>query len=269
MKWLRRIVIGLIVVYLGVCGVMFAVQRQLQYIPDPRVVAPAAVGLPNVTTENLRTDDGESIVVWWAPPTDAARPTYLYMQGNSVYMGARAPRFRLMLADGAGLMAVAWRGFSGSTGSPTEQGLMIDARTAYRALAQRVDPRRIVFVGESIGTGIATMLAAEVSPAAMVLDSSFMSVLEIARDTYPILPVDLLLLDRFRADLAAPRVTAPVLQIHCRDDWVTPLPSAERLNALFPAHRPIMVIDQTCHTVNWALVDERVRRFVATVMAAR
>lgn len=269
MKWLRRGLILAIAAYLGVCAVMFVGQRKLQYHPNPQAVAPAGIGLPNMTAETLATPDGERIVVWWAPPTDATRPTFLYFHGNGGSLSDRRRIFPRLTADGAGLMAVSWRGFGGSTGTPTEAGLMTDARAAYRALAARVDPRSIVFYGESLGTTVAVMLAAEVAPAALVLDSSFMSVREIAADTYPWLPVDLLLLDPFRADLAAPRVTAPVLQMHCREDGVTPLDSARRLNALLAQRRPIAVLEQACHGIELARMEGEMRRFLATVIAAR
>lgn len=249
-------------IYLLLCGLMYAAQHALQYRPDPSPVDPAAVWLPQVRTETLATPDGERIVVWWAPPQRDSGPVYLYLHGNGANLGARDRRLARLTAGGAGLLAVSWRGYGGSSGQPDEAGLLTDARTAYRALAARVDPSRIVVFGESLGTTVAVMLAAEVPVAALVLDSSFASALDIAQRSYRWLPVRWLLRDTYRADLAAPRVAAPVLQIHCRDDPVTPLASAQRLHALLPRGHALEVLDGRCHTPRFERFEPAVQRFV-------
>lgn len=239
---------GLALLYALLCGVMFVFQRSLQYFPDPRPMSPAIIN-PHLSSETLPTPDGERLVIWWSPPARPGLPTYLYLHGNGANLMARAARFQALIADGAGLMAVSWRGYGGSSGSPSEEGFMIDARTAHAALLSRVSPDHIVIVGESIGTGIATMLAAEVGPAAVLLDSSFTSVADVAAGLYPWAPVRPLIRDPFHADAAAPSVTAPVLQLHCRDDPVTPLALARDLTPLFPHALTMQVVDARCHTV--------------------
>lgn len=267
---MQRVRRGLFVVasiYIGVCAIMFVMQRSLQYIPDARAMNPVAEGLTGVVSQTLTTPDGERIVVWWSPPADATRPVFLYLHGNGANLVARARRFERLIADGTGLMAVSWRGYGGSTGSPTEAGLITDARTAYAELVRRVDPRRIVLFGESLGTTVAVKLAAEVPVAALVLDSSFTSALDVAAGVYSFLPVHLLMLDQFRADLAAPRVTVPVLQIHCRPDPVTPFPLAERLNGLLVGRRPIVVLEGACHPAPVTRFEQPLRAFLAEALA--
>ena len=259
---------GLTAFYLALCALMYAMQHALQYRPDPRPMDPAAVWLPRVQAQTLATPDGERIVVWWAAPQDTHAPVYLYLHGNGANLSARDRRLARLSADGAGLLAVSWRGYGGSSGRPGETGLLTDARTAYRALAARVDPARIVVFGESLGSTVAVMLAAEVPVAALVLDSSFASALDVAQGAYPWLPVRWLLRDTYRADLAAPRVTAPVLQVHCRDDPVTPLASAQRLHALLPGRQPLELIDGRCHTPRIATFEPALRRFIAAIDGA-
>lgn len=240
---------SVILIYLALCGLMFAFQRSLLYFPDPAAMTPESAGLAGVQVQTLATTDGEQLVIWWSPPANPTQPTYLYLHGNGANLMVRAERLRRLIADGSGVMALSWRGYGGSTGRPSESGLMTDARAAYAALTGRVAPDRIVIIGESIGTGIATMLAAEAHPAGLILDSSFTSTVDIAGPAYPYMPVSLLLLDQFRADLAAPRVTAPVLQLHCRDDPVTPLALAQALTGRFPAAHPMIIVEARCHTV--------------------
>lgn len=262
MRRLARTLLALAGLYLALCLLMYAAQRSLQYHPDPSPMDPAAVWLPQVQAETLTTPDGERIVVWWVAPRDAGAPVYLYLHGNGAQLAARNRRLAMLTADGAGLLGVSWRGYGGSSGRPHEAGLLTDARSAYRALAARVDPARIVIFGESLGSTVAVMLAAEVPVAGLVLDSSFASALDVAQDAYPWLPVRWLLRDTYRADLAAPRVTAPVLQVHCRDDPVTPLASAQRLQALLPGRRPLELLDGRCHTPRMARFEPALRRFV-------
>jgi hypothetical protein len=196
------------------------------------------------------------------PPRHEGVPVYLYLHGNGANLATRDRRLAWLTEGGAGLLAVSWRGYGGSSGRPHEAGLLTDARTAYRTLAARVDPARIVIFGESLGTTVAVMLAAEVPVAALVLDSSFASALDIAQGSYPWLPVRWLLRDTYRADLAAPRVRVPVLQVHCRDDPVTPLASAQRLQARLPGRRPLVMVEGRCHTPRIAEFEPALRRFV-------
>ncbi len=252
--------------YIALCGAMYAFQHRLQFRPDPAPMGPAAARQPGALAETLRTPDGERIVVWWRPPAEPGAPVFLYLPGNGANLLARGGRLRRLGTDGAGFLAVSWRGYGGSSGRPSEAGLLTDARTAYAALAQRVDPARIVLFGESLGTTVAVLLAAEVDAAALVLDSSFSSVQDVAERRYWWLPVRWLITDPFRADLAAPRVRAPVLQVHCLNDPVTPIDSARRLNALLPDRRAIEVVEDRCHAPRFDRFESPVRDFVDRAM---
>lgn len=237
-------------VYAVICVGMFVAQRSLQYFPNRSPMDPAAAGLPAAQALSLQTADGERLAAWWIAPRDARKPVYLYLHGNGDNLEARTERFAELVQDGSGLFALSWRGYGGSTGTPTETGLRIDSRTAYDELAARVDASRIVLFGESLGSTLAVMLAADVRVGAVLLDSSFDSALAVAQHRFPWLPVAWMLQDTFRADLAAPRVTAPVLQVHCDNDPITPLPAALALNALLPNAEPLLRIPRRCHVVS-------------------
>ena len=112
--------------------------------------------------EELRlvTDDGETLVAWHVPPRER-RPLILYFHGNGGALVDRVPRFRVFAASGYGLLAVSYRGYGGSSGSPTQTGLMRDGESAYReARARDYESDHIVLMGESLGTGVAIALAA-------------------------------------------------------------------------------------------------------------
>ena len=250
-------------VYLAICAAMFSFQRSLLYHPDTSLADPADVGLRNAALEHLKTPDGEDLVVWWIPPRAPGKPVYLYFHGNGGNLSYRPDRFNLLAEDGAGIMAVSWRGYGGSTGSPTEDGLMADARAAYASVRARAGQARIVLVGESLGTGIAVKLAAEVPVTAVILDSGYSSISDVAASKFPWLPVRLLIRDRFRADLAAADVRVPVFQVHCVSDPVIPVIFARRLHQLFPIHGDLIEIPGICHPVSASGFEAVLKQFRA------
>ena len=181
----------------------------------------------------IATADGERIVAWWKPP-EPGRATLLYFHGNGGSLLNRRDRARLLTADGRGLLLVSYRGYSGSTGSPTEEGLREDARAAYAWLAERVEPRRIVLYGESLGSAVAVHLAAERPVGGVILDAPFTSATDVARLHYWYAPVDLLLLDRHRSVEAIGGLKAPLLVLHGDRDGIVPIDLGERLFAAAP-----------------------------------
>ncbi len=264
MKHVIRLAVIALVAYLGIASYLFFAQRGMQYRPDPSPMNPVSAGLAKATQSTLKTSDGETVVTWWIAPRDERQPVFLYLHGNGANLHARAARFARLTETGAGLMAVSWRGYGGSSGSPSEAGLRIDARATYDALVseRRIPPERIVLFGESLGTTVATILAAEVQSAALVLDSSFASALDVAQRAYPWLPVSWLLRDQYRADLAAPNVTVPVQQIHCEVDRITPIESANLLKTRFSRSEPIHIVDGACHVPNFSRYESFLRRFL-------
>src|SRR5512139_3771334 len=134
----------------GLVALMYVAQRSLMYFPDRQRTAPAAAGLPEAQEAVLDTADGEKVIVWHIPPRDE-RQVVLYFQGNGGALNLRAGRFRALTADGTGLIALNYRGYGGSTGSPTEDGLIADAEAVYAFAASRYPPERIALWGESLG----------------------------------------------------------------------------------------------------------------------
>src|SRR5262245_12489052 len=160
MTGLKWILIAGVVGYLGVLALMYFAQRALMYFPDVARTPPSAAGLPLAEEVVLQTQDGEKVIAWHVPPR-GEKPVVLYFHGNGGALDLRAGRFRKLVADGTGLLALSYRGYGGSTGTPTEAGLIRDAQAAYDFAVARFPPERIVLWGESLGTGVAVALAAE------------------------------------------------------------------------------------------------------------
>ncbi|MDH4061252.1 MAG: alpha/beta hydrolase [Aquincola sp.] len=268
MRVLPALLAGLLLIYVGVCVLVFVFQRSLQYYPDRSPMDPTAVGLRQVVVETLDAPDGERLVAWWIAPRTAQSPVYLYLHGNGANLHARAARLERLAHDGAGVLALSWRGYGGSSGQPSETGWRSDARTAYDALRSRgIASDRIVLYGESLGSAVAVMLAAEVPVRALLLDSSFDSALDVARRAYPWLPVRWLLRDAYRADLVAARVAVPVLQVHCEDDPITPLASALALQGRLRGALPVHRVPGRCHVPSLAEYDAVRAAFIGRVFA--
>jgi fermentation-respiration switch protein FrsA (DUF1100 family) len=220
--------------YLAVGAIMYFAQRALMYFPEAVRTAPAVAGLPQA--EEAMLDSGaETIIVWHLPPR-GAKPVVLYFHGNGGALRLRADRFKRLAADGIGLVALSYRGYGGSTGQPTEAGLIEDARAAYAFAAARY-PERIVAWGESLGTGVATALAAEKPVSGLILESPYTSTLDVAAAQYWFLPVRFLMKDQFRSDLRIARVTAPVLIMHGDADGIVPITYGQRLFAMIPGKK--------------------------------
>jgi fermentation-respiration switch protein FrsA (DUF1100 family) len=225
---------------------LYAGQRKILFRCDAAEVDPATLGL-NAQTLRLRTEDGESLVAWSIPPAPG-RPLILYFHGNAGGLDLRVERFRAMAKAGMGLLAIEYRGYASSTGSPTEQGLKLDGEAAYAAaIASGVAPERIVPLGESLGSGVAVGLAARHRVGALVLDSPYSSIADVAAAAYWFVPVRALLRDPFRNDLLIGLVEAPTLMVHGTKDVVVPIRFGEKLFALANQPKEFWRVEGAAH----------------------
>jgi fermentation-respiration switch protein FrsA (DUF1100 family) len=254
------------VVYLGIVALMYFAQRSLLYFPETLRTAPAQAGLPQAEEVVLDTADGERVIVWHIAPRDD-QPVVLYFHGNGGALRYRADRFRALTQDGTGLVALSYRGYAGSSGRPSEDGLLEDARAAYGFAAQRHPAARLVLWGESLGTGVAVALAAEKSAekkvGRLVLEAPFASAVSVAASVYPFVPVRFLMKDQFRSDLRIRNVAVPVLIVHGDRDTVIPIQSGEQLFALAQDPKRFLRVPGAGHEDLGMRAVEAMRAFVA------
>jgi uncharacterized protein len=256
-----------VLIAIAICVVLYAVlfvgllvgQRKILFRCDAAEVDPATLGL-KAQTLRLKTEDGESLLAWSFPPAPE-RPLILYFHGNAGGLDLRAERFHAIAKAGMGLLAIEYRGYASSTGSPSERGLKLDGEAAYAAaIASGVAPERIVPLGESLGSGIAIALAARHKVGALVLDSPYSSIADVAAAAYWFVPVRALLRDPFRNELLIGSVEAPTLIVHGTKDGVVPIRFGEKLFAL--ANRPkefwrvegaahLALGERLAETLNW------------------
>ncbi len=236
LKWIGSIALCM---YLGAAATFYIKQRSLMYFPDTVPTTPAQAGLPEAAVVNLTASDGTHIFAWHVPPRDS-KPVIIYFPGNGGALRTRAARFRRLVNDGIGLVALEYRGYGGLGASPTERGLVADAQAAYAFAAAHYPVPQLVLWGESLGSALAVVLAAEKPVGRVILEAPFTSAAAVAAIDYWYLPVRLLMKDPYRSDERIGKVTAPVLILHGVHDRVIPFAMGERLFELTKAPRHIV-----------------------------
>ncbi len=149
-----------------------------------------------------------------------ARVTLLLLHGNAGNISHRFEKLAVLRALGADVLIVDYRGYGRSSGQPSETGTYRDADAAYDYLVQvrRIDPRRLVVYGESLGAAVAVDLASRHPVGGLVMESAFSSAVEVGQEMFPFLPARLLVRNRYESVNKIGRVGVPVLILHSRDD---------------------------------------------------
>ena len=224
MRYLRTALIAGIVLYATAVTALWAFQRDLMYFPDgaPRVAPSTYAMLDGVQEVSFTTADGLTLVAWYAP-APPLRPTVVMFHGNGGSLRGERYRLKRFKDAGMGALLVAYRGYSGNAGTPNEQGLYADARAALDWLEQNgVASTSIVLYGISLGTGVATKMAAERDFAAVVLESPYTSTVDVAAWRFPVVPVTWIMEDRFESLARIRAITEPLLIMHGDSDTVIP-----------------------------------------------
>lgn len=247
---LKIIIIVVVGFYAVAATVMYFAQRRFIYFPEPARTSPQAAGLPDVDERTIATPDGEKLICWYGK-AKPGRPTLLYFHGNGGALEFRTASIRRYLDNGRGMFMMSYRGYSGSTGSPSEAANVADAKLAYDALVQDgVRPEDIILYGESLGSSVAIQVAAEKKVAGVILDSPFTSIAELAAGLYPWLPVNLLLKDRYDSIAHIRDVRVPVFIIHGEADDIVPVEMGRRLFAAANEPKDIVTIPGVGHAVH-------------------
>jgi uncharacterized protein len=267
-----RIVVGvsvLLAMVLVVIALAWLFQRRLIYLAEPGRVPAGATILPAGQDVALDTADGLRLGGWFVPATGKSQATVLVLGGNAGNRAARAPLAAELSRAGLSVLLLDYRGYGGNPGSPTERGLLADARAARAYLAERgdVDPARLVYFGESLGAAVAVQLAVERPPMALVLRSPFTSLADVGRVHYPFLPVRLLLKDRYASIEQVGRLRCPVLVVAGERDGIVPWEQSRRLAAAIPERKRFVLVPGADHNSLELLAGQRligeVVRFVA------
>ena len=220
-------------VYLLACLYLYLAQARQIYKPLRDIAAtPADQGLRYDDVE-FRTRDGVLLNGWYVS-CPGARYVLMFFHGNTRNISYCLDSVRLFHRLGFDVFLFDYRGYGRSEGNPGERGTYLDAEAAWRYLVdnRRVDRASIVMLGRSLGAAIASWLAVMHQPRALVIESTFTSLPDVAAEIYPYLPARLLVRHRYPVAQNLPRIHCPLLVVHSREDEIIRFHHAAALYAL-------------------------------------
>jgi len=244
MRKFARLLIGIIVIF-GILpfAAMYFLQEKMIF-PAPRgAPPPGPVG--NFDPVDITTADGETLRAY-EHRAEAGEATILVFHGNADAAYYQIAKGEKLAAAGFGVLLVEFRGYAGSTGSPTEVGLITDGLASYDHVRSQTD-QPIGLYAHSLGTGVAVPLAVQRPVFAVVLESPFTSILDVARYRMGWVPLKALLKHPFHSDQRIGQITAPIQIMHGTDDRVIPFELGKRLAELAPKGTKFLAIEGAGH----------------------
>jgi fermentation-respiration switch protein FrsA (DUF1100 family) len=229
---LANLVLVLVLGYLAVCALVYALQDRLVWFPGPPPsVDPGVLGLPHEEAR-ITTEDGVALHGWFLPGGSEA---VLVSHGNAGSVAERLPLAEAFLRMGRSVLLYDYRGYGRSEGRPDEEGTYRDAVAAFDWLVARgFASGQITAYGESLGAAVSVELARRREPARLVLEHAFVSVPELGAQVYPWLPVRLLSRIRYDSLADGPELRLPVLMVHSPKDDLVPIGHGRKLYAALP-----------------------------------
>lgn len=249
----KRLLVAVLVPYVAVVVLLTVFQRSMLYVP----ARAANITLPvrefaqmnaDVRDVQCETVDGLTLHGWHVTSLPFAnegsdreeqhadRLLVLFFSGNAGHRGYRVDDVRLLFGAGADVLICDYRGYAENPGAPTEEGLAVDARAAWRYATEklRIEPKQVVLFGESLGGAVAIRLTEELCgegrpPAGLITRSTFSSLTDAAAEHYPWVPVGWLLFDKYPSDARIARVTCPLLMLHGSRDTIVPCTLGRKL----------------------------------------
>ena len=217
-----EIIIGIITIYLSILILLFIFQRNLMYHPEENNYFGDRLEV-DIEKVYINTSDNLNLLGWFHKKDLKKFKTIVYFHGNAGKLENRIHKLNHFKDINVNFLILAWRGFSGNEGKPSEQGLYVDGSSAIAWLKNLgLNEEDIILYGESLGTGIATHLAQQNDYAGLVLETPFTSMVEAAKNFYPYIPVGFLLRDKYKNDQKIKNINIPVLVMHGEADQIVP-----------------------------------------------
>lgn len=203
----------------------------------------------NLNFEELlfSSDDGMALHAWFLPG-GAPNRTLIYYHGNAGNMGDRLPKIKQLHGIGMNIFIFDYRGYGGSEGLPSLQGVVTDSLAAYRYVLSRedIDPNHIILYGESLGGAMAVQVAAQEKFTGLILESTFTSLLDMKRSAYPFVP-DLIVPNEYRSIDFIKEVHEPILILHGTADKTVPFEMGKRLYEAAPHPKRFVPVEGADH----------------------
>ena len=217
-----KIVIGILVIYASVLVFLFIFQRNLMYHPDENNYFGDKLEV-EVEKVQIKTSDNISLLGWFHKKDLKKFKTIVYFHGNAGKLENRIHKLNHFKDMDINFLIIAWRGFSGNNGKPSEEALYIDGNSSIMWLKKLgLSEEDIIVYGESLGTGVAIEIAQNKNFAGLVLETPFTSMIEAAKNFYPYIPVGLILKDKYKNDEKIKNINIPILVMHGEADQIVP-----------------------------------------------
>tara|TARA_R110002096_G_scaffold426421_1_gene636131 strand:+ start:18921 stop:19712 length:792 start_codon:yes stop_codon:yes gene_type:complete len=215
-------------IYLILLLLLFIFQRSMIYFPSPdaqRLISRH----PEFSPIEIVSHDG-LVIKSWKSIGYPDKKTFILFHGNAGNAADRMPMMRVLIAAGHSVILAEYRGYGSNPGKPNENDIMSDNKILVdKIIAGGVAEQDIIFMGRSLGSGIATQLATEYDTAALILISAYSSLPDVAGDIYPYFPVSLLMRDRFDSLSIISGVKAPIYMFHGERDQIIPIKFGRKL----------------------------------------
>ena len=229
---LINILILILLGYLVITFVLFFFQRNLLYYPAINNYSGEKLNV-SVEKVKIKTEDNIELLSWYHKKNSGDYKTILFLHGNAGTLENRIYKINHFKNMNVNFLIIAWRGFSGNKGKPTEKGLYEDAKSALRWLANKgVKEESIIIYGESLGTGVATEIAQNKNFAGVILETPFTSMVNVGKTKYPFFPVSFLLKDKYESDKKIKNIKSPIFIMHGEVDKIIPFWMGEKMYEL-------------------------------------
>ena len=216
-------------VYFLALVILFFFQRNLLYHPTENNYYEDEL-IVLVDKVKIKTTDNIELLGWYHKKNFNNYKTILFLHGNAGSLENRIHKINHFKNMNINFLIIAWRGFSGNKGKPTEKGLYDDAKSAILWLEkQGIMKKDIVVYGESLGTGVVSEIAQNNNFAGVILESPFTSMIDAAKNKYPIFPIRFLLKDKYENNKKIKNIKSPILIMHGEVDKIVPFWMGEEL----------------------------------------
>ena len=228
-KYILNTIITISLIYLSVLVLLFLFQRNLLYHPNVNSYFNDKLRV-DIKEVQIRTSDNISLLGWFHEKDLNKFKTIVYFHGNAGKLENRIHKLNHFKDMDVNFLIISWRGFSGNSGKPSEQGLYKDGNSAIDWLKKMglVD-KDIILYGESLGTGIATQIAQNKKFAGLILETPFTSMIDAAKNVYPFIPVSILLKDKYENNKKIQNINIPILVMHGEIDKIVPFKMGKKI----------------------------------------
>jgi hypothetical protein len=214
--------IFVLAVYLVITLSLYFFQRNLLYYPSENNYSGDRLTVP-IEKVKIKTQDNIELLSWYHKKNVSDYKTILFLHGNAGSLEDRIYKLNFLGNLDVNFLIIAWRGYSGSSGKPSEFGLYQDAKSALNWLNSKgITDDKIVLYGESLGTSVAIEVGQNRNFAGIILEAPFTSMIDIGKKHYPFFPVKLLLKDKYVSKNKIKNIKSPVLVMHGKEDKIVP-----------------------------------------------